>query len=120
MEFTEATTQAELSLSALEGLNLTGQRVKLSIKANAPEKTLNSSFKSSNHRIYFFFQVKKINTQSPLSGEGHASPQLINPSTSLHTAEQAASWHCYLSFPLRSSESCQPLLSRNSDFATTL
>lgn len=43
MEFTEATTQGELSLSALEGLNLTGQRVKLSTEANDPEKALNSS-----------------------------------------------------------------------------
>lgn len=53
MEFTEATTQAELSLSALEDLNLTGQQVKLSIKANAPEKTLNSSSQATTGFTFF-------------------------------------------------------------------
>lgn len=111
-----------LSLSALEGLNLTGQRVKLPTRGNAPEKALNSSSQATTgFTSPPPTRVKKINTQSPLSGEGHASPQLTNPSLqTLHTADRAASGHCYLSFPQRSSESCQPLLSRNSDFATTL
>lgn len=109
-----------LSLSAFEGLNLTGQRVKLPTKGNAPEKALNSSSQATTG-VTFFPRVKKINTESPLSGEGHASPQLTNPSLqTLHTADQAASRHCYLSFPQRSSENCQPLLSTNSNFATTL
>lgn len=53
MEFTEATTPGELSLSALEGLNLTGQRVKLSTEANAPEKALNSSSQATSGFTFF-------------------------------------------------------------------
>lgn len=65
-----------MPLSALEGLNLTGQWVKLSTTANSPEKALNSRSQPTKG---WFFLVKKINTQSPVSGEGHSSPQLTKP-----------------------------------------
>lgn len=75
-----------LSLSALEGLNLTGQRVKLPTRGNAPEKALNSSSQATTGFTFFPPGKENKHTKSTLWRRAHLSsaykPQLANPSHS--------------------------------------
>lgn len=60
-----------MSLSAVEGLNLTGQGVKLSAKSNSPEKASTDLRKASKE---IFFWIEKLNIKRSVTNEGHTSP----------------------------------------------
>lgn len=117
MKFTE-TSPGKMSLSAVEGLNLTGNEWNYPQRVIFQRRPLVTWVKQS--KSLFFPLVEKLNLKSPITvDEGHGSSEWYKGFKVYGVKQTAPQDHHFSAFQLKSSESCQSFLSRNSNSPVT-
>lgn len=108
-----------MSLSAAEGLNLTGDEWNYPQRVILQRRPLVTWVKQP--KSHFSPPVEKLNLKSPIiDDEGHGSSEQYPKGFKVYRVKQTAPQdHHFSAFQLKSSESCQSFLSRNSNSPVT-